>query len=158
MTIAVLLAIGVALILLVYVSFHRPHDNRIWLPDDLKQAKLVMIVGRPDQVYRQSDGQHVPLEYKNRTLQRPYDTDIAQLSLQAWLLRKNGMATAAHGYVTIDSPRSGARTNHQVALLNDEQCEALIQRYLDVISNKTIPKKAFGPKCRSCGHVRICHS
>ncbi len=140
-----------------------------WLPLELKDARLVYVehnffvdapfpvVGRPDQVYRLPDGRHVPLENKNRNSYRVYDGDIAQLSLQAWLLRELGKPTADFGYVVINHRRTGKRQAVRVSLWSDAACEKLIERYLTLIDKHAKPHKSLGPKCKSCGHRGVCH-
>jgi CRISPR-associated exonuclease Cas4 len=66
-------------------------------------------LGRPDQVYRMHDGFHVPVELKNRDQDRVYETDIAEISLRAWLLIRNGKKTTAYGYMAINSRDNGKR-------------------------------------------------
>lgn len=139
-----------------------------WLPSELKAGKVVMVeknlfarspfpvVGRPDQVYRLPDGLHVPLENKNRDRHRVYETDVAQLSLQAWLLRRNGLPTAPFGYVAVNSRRTRARKAIRVDLRDDTYCERLIARYLDLTERRAPPRKDRGPKCETCGHRPLC--
>jgi CRISPR/Cas system-associated exonuclease Cas4 (RecB family) len=114
------------------------------------------VVGRPDQVYRLSDGRHVPLENKNRNSYRVYDGDVAQLSLQAWLLRELGKPTADFGLLAINHRQSGKRQAVRVPLWNDAACEQLIARYLALKEGKVLPRKSSGPKCTSCGHRTLC--
>lgn len=160
------LAIGVAVwTLLVWRGF-----TQVWLPEELKGASLALVekniitdapfpvVGRPDQVYRLANGDHVPLENKNRDDHRVYDTDIAQLSLQAWLLRQTGKPTASFGYVVINSRRTRQRKSIRVDLYADAVCVRIIQRYLDVTEGRTVAKKNRGGKCKSCGHRPECHA
>lgn len=116
------------------------------------------MVGRPDQVYRLANGDHVPLENKNRDDHRVYDTDIAQLSLQAWLLRQTGKPTASFGYVVINSRRTRQRKSIRVDLYADAVCVRIIQRYLDVTEGRAVAKKNRGGKCKSCGHRPECHA
>ena len=97
---------GLALALAVWTFMVWRGFAQNWLPSELAAGKVAQVernlfvdtpfpvVGRPDQVYRLPDGLHVPLENKNRDAHRVYETDIAQLSLQAWLLRLNGLETA----------------------------------------------------------------
>lgn len=141
-----------------------------WLPPELAAGKVAQVeknlfaelpfpvVGRPDQVYRLPDGLHVPLENKNRDGHQVYETDIAQLSLQAWLLRQNGLHTAPFGYVVINSRKTGKRQAVRVELRNDVYCEQLITRYLDIIERRTAPRKSRGRKCNTCGHRSECHA
>lgn len=143
--------------------------TQTWMPEELKGAKLVLVeknlwtdatfpvVGRPDRVYRLATGDHVPLENKNRDGHAVYETDIAQLSLQAWLLRQTGKATAAFGYVVINSRRTGQRKSIRVDLYGDTACEQIIQRYFDITEGRTVPRKSRGGKCKSCGHRQHCH-
>ena len=139
-----------------------------WLPDELKAGTLILVernllvsapfpvIGRPDQVYRLKDKLYVPLENKNRNEHRVYETDIAQLSLQAWLLRRNGMPTAAFGYVAINSRRTGVRKALRVVLRDDAFCDTLIRRYLAITTSNAVPRKSRGAKCNSCGHRGYC--
>lgn len=150
----------------IFLSWHRV--SRDWRPAELKAGRVVMIekdlrmnrpypvTGRPDQVYQLANGLHVPVEGKNRDTYHVYDTDIAQLSLQAWLLRHNGMPTAKHGFVAINHRQTGKRRAIKVRLMDDECCSNLVERYLDVIECRVLPEKKFGPKCKACGHQMIC--
>lgn len=139
-----------------------------WLPDELKEGRLVNVeedliadepygvVGRPDQVYRLAAGLHVPVELKNRDRHAVYETDIAEISLRGWLLRKNGKPTAGHGYMAINSRENGRRVAMKVALRDDTFCEALIERYIALVQGGAAPRKSRGAKCRSCGHAARC--
>lgn len=160
------LAIGVCVFsVLIWRGF-----SQDWLPEELKGASLVLVevnlitdvpfrvVGRPDQVYRLANGDHVPVENKNRDDARVYDTDIAQLSLQAWLLRLTGRPTTSFGYVAINSQRIGKRKSIRVNLYPDAVCERIIRRYLDVTEGRVVAKKSIGGKCKFCGHRPICHA
>ena len=141
-----------------------------WLPPELETASVVMVekqmaceapypvVGRFDQVYKTGDGLHVPVEGKNRDTHRVFQTDVAQLSLQAWLLRRNGYMTAPYGFVAVNSRVSGGRKAIKVDLLGELECEKMVTRFLAVRYGKTRPIKSLGPKCRSCGHKARCQS
>ena len=159
------LAIAVAVwMLIVWRGF-----TQDWLPDELKTARVALVeknlridgpfpvVGRPDRVYRLATGEHIPVENKNRDLDRVFETDLAQLSLQAWLLRHKGFKTAGHGYVAINNRRTRQRTAHRVELLDDSACVRIINRYLDVTEGRAQPRKSRGKKCNSCGHRIACH-
>lgn len=159
-------------VLLIWVAFWLVavwnRQTTDWRPRELKQGELMMIeqdlrtrypypvIGRPDQVYRLTNGLHVPVESKNRNHFTIHETDVAQLSLQAWLLRRNGLPTTSRGYLVINNRRTGKRRVLAVSLLNDAACERLIRRYLDVISKRIIPVKNYGRQCQSCGHSGIC--
>lgn len=139
-----------------------------WRPEELKRGRVVMVekdlyldgafplAGRPDQVYRLPNGLHVPVENKNRDFHRVYETDVAELSLQAWMLRRLGMPTAAHGYVAANNRKTGERKALKVQLGDDQYCERLIRRYLDLIEGRVEARRSRGKKCDSCGHRRRC--
>lgn len=139
-----------------------------WLPPELAAGQVAQVernlfinapfpvVGRPDQVYRLPDGLHVPLENKNRDAPRVYETDIAQLSLQAWLLRLNGLETAPFGFVAINSRKTRERRAVRVELRDDAYCEQLVARYIDITERRTKARKSRGRKCNTCGHRLVC--
>ncbi|MBE2295880.1 MAG: hypothetical protein IAF00_13065 [Phycisphaerales bacterium] len=102
------LGIALAVIVLVAVALigarlRRPSRREAWLrqenmPEDLRSAKLVAsersyrcekpvaLSGRPDQVYRLSDGMLVVVDTKRRQRSQVYAADIAQLSIYRVLL------------------------------------------------------------------------
>lgn len=141
-----------------------------WLPPELALGKVTQvernlfintpfaIVGRPDQVYQLPGGLHVPLEYKNRNVRRVYETDIAQLSLQAWLLRLNGFETAPFGFVAIRNRKTNERRALRVELRDDAYCEQLVARYIDITKGRAKASKNRGNKCNTCGHRSECFS
>lgn len=166
LSIYVLLGVAIALVAWIFLVWRGVTQD--WLPPDLAAGRVVLVeknlytnspyclAGRPDQVYRLQDGSHVPVELKNHTAARVYDTDVAQLSLQAWMLRRNGMKTAPHGYVALQTPQARARRAIRVQLHDDAFCESLIARYLAIIEGRRAPQKSRGPKCKTCGHFSIC--
>lgn len=150
----------------LYLNWREPSDD--WRPIELKAGKVVMIekdlridhpypvIGRPDQVYRIENGLHLPVEYKNRNNYQIHDTDTAQLSLQAWLLRHNGMPTTDYGFMLIKNRKTGERRAIYVSLEDDVYCAKLVKRYLNVIERRELPEKNFSPKCWTCGHRMTC--
>lgn len=140
-----------------------------WLPEELKTGRLVAVeedlttdepypvIGRPDQVYALSNGLHVPIELKNRDGHAVYESDIAEISLRAWLLRRNGKTTAAYGYVILNNFESGKRVAVRVDLRTDDFCERLIARYIAISERGASPRRSRGNKCMSCGHRARCN-
>ena len=162
-------AIGmVVLLVLGYLFMIWRGISQNWRTPELKAGRVVKveedlrtdfpfrIVGRPDQVYQIAGGLHITVDNKNRDVFRVYETDVAELSLQAWLLRRNGLATTGHGYLVVNNRLTGERRALRTVLWNDEKCERLIQRYLDLVDGRVSAKKSTGPKCRSCGHRATC--
>lgn len=168
MNIAVLALILAGAIVLIWGWMVWPGLSQDWLPDELKAGKLVRVeedlvtdepypvIGRPDQVYRLADGMHTPVELKTRAKHVVYSTDVAEISLRAWLLRRNNISTAGHGYVVINSTESGIRKAIRVELGDDAFCERLIARYIGLIAGDAAPRKSRGAKCNTCGHYSRC--
>ena len=159
-----LIVAGVLVASLVVVLSRTWGVREDWLPPELASARLVLVekdrylerpfrlAGRPDRVYLQRSGGLTPLEFKNRERFVTYPTDVAELSLQAWLLRRQGKQTSAHGYVTVRQRSTGAHRCLRVALMTDAQCEALIRRYRDVITGRVEPQACPPRRCGSCRH------
>lgn len=139
-----------------------------WRPTELRRAKLAhierdlsvqgthLVVGRPDQVWRLKNGRHVPVELKTRARQIVWESDIAELSLQAWLLRQCGFATTSHGWVVIEDIGSHSKSAHRVSLWSDQRCQAAIDRHVAIRTAAAAPKKVRGPKCRKCAYQARC--
>lgn len=170
MTILSMVLSGMACVAVVWILLIWRGYTHAWLPDELKGASVFKVerniitdrpypvVGRPDQVFRLDNGDLVPVENKNRDDYRVYDTDIAQLSLQAWLLRKTGESTSSFGFVAINSRRTGRRRSIRVDLYPDSVCLRIIERYLDLEAGQVKPRKSKGGKCKSCGHRPKCYA
>lgn len=168
MTLINLIEIGLTLVVAGWLMLIWRGISQNWLPKELKGATIAMvekklitvspypIVGRPDRVYRLSNGEYVPVENKNRDYHRVYETDIAQLSLQAWLLRQNNLPTSSFGYVVINSRKTRQRKSIRVDLYNNSVCARIIQRYIDLKEGRTYPHKSRGGKCKTCGHNQKC--
>jgi CRISPR-associated exonuclease Cas4 len=167
--ILVAIAVVVTAALLQLWAARRRH-MRVWMPIDLKRSRLVEIetdlviekpvpiIGRPDRVYRDQLGEHTPVEFKNRNTFRTYDTDVAEISLRAWLLRVNGRPTTPHGYMVIDNRTTRERKAVRIALKSDRWCEALVEHHQMLLANSIQPNRVHGPKCSSCGHNSQCNA
>jgi hypothetical protein len=105
---------------MVLLAVWRRQQRDRWLPPELRGATCVFVeteltttfegkefVGRLDRVYEMSDASFIPLEFKTRKNFKVYDTDIAELSLQAWLLRKTGRAARYEGFVVVQHNTTG---------------------------------------------------
>lgn len=142
--------------------------RKSWLPEELRRAEAVWVekrltveapfwvVGRLDRVYRLAGGTHTPLEFKNRNTTRLFESDRAQLSLQAWLLRKSGKPTTEHGWLVVQERKSKQKRALKVDLGDDAYCERLIRRYLAVRDGQLQPVKADDARCNACAHKAIC--
>jgi CRISPR-associated exonuclease Cas4 len=152
----------------LWAAWTYQHKDR-WFPAALRKAELVIVeaeyetvfegrqfIGRLDRAYQFADGSLTPMEYKTRGYFRVFETDIAELSLQAWLLRAQGMPTVEYGFVVIQHNKSRKRRSFKVRLWDSARCEAQIRRYLALRSQTATPSKNKDGKCRSCGHSAAC--
>lgn len=157
LTLLVLMAVGAGVYF--YLLLKR---ERSFLPEHLRSAKLVMsekdiacsfLHGRLDRAYRYQ-GQLVLLEFKTRSNPVVYPSDIAELSLQAWILKQNGHKVSSVGYVVIVQPKK--QSVRRVDLLSEVQCLNLYNRYFALKNNPSLAKKANNAKCKTCGFQAIC--
>ena len=172
-------ALGLLLCVVAFVAWQRRQSRKIqarenlWLTNELKQAKLTMveqkwqveypynIVGRFDRVYEfdiQGKKVLMPVDFKTRARDRVFDSDIAEVSLQAWMLRQSGFITSAHGYIVIKNTATGATTPHRFALKSDVECQHLIEHYFNLTSKRILAKQAPTFKCKGCSHHSRCHT
>lgn len=159
-----------AIALLSLVVMLARDDARTWLPSELNAARLIAVEvdisidrpyrmsSRPDRIYRTRNGVLVLAELKNRDGFAIHQTDIAEISLRAWMLRCRGKQTAWHGYVVIRDRRTGVRRAKRVELLGDDECIALVERYRAITESGARPRKASGRKCQGCAHLARCHN
>lgn len=155
---------GAILVVVIWVALRRFPRRESWLPKELARARLRLVerdifidkpyamAGRPDRVYELQNGLLMPLEFKNRNRFVTYETDIAELSLQAWMLRRCGHATSSDGYVTIRQRGTGEHRCLRVRLLDDSECLALIQRYRAIMSGQVEPRTCPPRRCGTCEH------
>lgn len=165
-----------ALVLLVIVGatvgilkfFESRDRERSWQPEELRDAKCVMIertlytqnysmVGRVDRVFQLTNGLLTPVEFKTREHFNVYAEDVAELSLQAWMLRQLGKKTHDRAYVLIQHRKTKERKCIEVQLYNESKCEEIILRYFMLKAGDVEPIKNKGGKCRTCGHRAMCH-
>ncbi|MBS2132326.1 hypothetical protein KEX41_29535 (plasmid) [Burkholderia thailandensis] len=111
--------------------------------------------GRLDRAYA-FGGLHFPVEYKTHTRDVAYATDIAELSLQAELLRQNGYATAPYAFV-VNQARGARRPQWiRVDLWDRKAIEQLFVRHRELSRPDAISIPSRGAKCRSCGQASNC--
>lgn len=161
-------AMAAAFVLVLRTLLRRRALHRKWLPQELRRAKLFNvertiyidkpypIAARPDRVYRLPSGRLSPVEFKTRAHHTVWETDRAQLSLLAWMLRHQGHSTSPSGWVVTESLDGKTRKTHRVELWDDHQCHQIAMRHRDLIRRRARPQASPGPKCRSCGHKDVC--
>jgi CRISPR/Cas system-associated exonuclease Cas4 (RecB family) len=148
-------------------------SNPAWRIEALRDAKLISaekdfegtyhgtfkrkIKGRPDQVYRLQNGMCVVVELKTRNHFEVYNTDRAQLSLYAYVLRLNGRSTADYGYVVIQHRKTGHKKTLKVELHDDAWAVQTLERYVE-LQRGSEPTFNITPKCNHCSHQVRCHA
>lgn len=163
-----LLFVMIVALLGAFLAYWQWQRSSSWLPAELRRGKMVgvekslhaeapfPVTGRLDRVYQLANGLHTPMEFKNRDTTRLHDSDLAQLSLQSWLLRRNGHKTASFGYLVVRERKTGRKKALKVNLRDDAYCDQLIRRYLEVQSGMEKPRKVRDGRCKSCGHYGVC--
>ena len=172
-----LLLIAVAALLFVAGRVKRiwlAASEKKWLPKRLQSAELVYIeqvfrtqqplrlVARVDRAYRQPNGVIILLELKTRGVNRPYFSDVIELSAQRVAIQgQTGERVDEYGYVLIQQTRSRAKICHGVRLLSSERVIALARRRDAIIAGKALPHCtrsdslcevcAFRPECKGPG-------
>jgi CRISPR-associated exonuclease Cas4 len=181
MVIGGMVVVVVAITLLLFLAPSRPtgqgsyaDSERRYMPEEIARGRLVLseqllrtrapakIVAKPDQVYLTPAGLLVPVETKTRALDRVYEGDQVELSVQAFALRHGRVAqlgryqVASYGYVRIK--RQGHPPSyHRVQLHSDEQVVAMRQRRLDLEQGRVQPAGPASPRiCPKCAKRATC--
>ena len=116
-------------------------------------SKPVRLVAELDRAYRMPSGVIVLVEFKTRWINRPFLSDVIQLSAQRLAMEgQTRQAVAPYGYVVVKTPNRAARhTAHRVDLMPEEHVIALVRRREDILANRVKPLYAESAKvCRTC--------
>ncbi|WP_341644625.1 hypothetical protein [Thauera sp. SDU_THAU2] len=157
-------AVILAFVLLAWAYCLRWQPENAWMPRELRRATLayaeqlfkapgwVMLTAKVGRAYRDRREVIILVELKTRRLDRPYLSDVIELSAQrAAIMRQTGEQVARHGYVVMQS-RPGHRTSHRVALLTDDEVDELTVRWEAIVDGHAQPRWSGAPRlCRRCG-------
>lgn len=119
----------------------------------------VLLVARVDRAYRAADGMIVLVELKSRWKDRPYLTDVIQLSVQKMAIEgQTGLRVAEHAFVTVQRPTTNARQrSHKVLLMPPSEIVALHRRREGVIAGSISPRYAQSVgACEGCAFRARC--
>lgn len=122
-------------------------------------CKPIALVARIDRAYRDGDGAIALVELKTRWKNRPYTTDVIQLSAQKMAIEgQTGLRVAEHAFVTVERPMTSAKhRSHKVKLMAPSEIVALYRRREGVIAGKISPKYAHSPSaCKGCAFRSRC--
>lgn len=116
------------------------------------------MVARLDRVYRLREGVLVLMELKTRRANRPYFSDVIELSAQRFALeRHTGERVGRHAYVLVQQAGDRHRTPHRVRLLSDAAILALVARREALLAGQIVPRYAYWPAlCRNCPFRQQC--
>lgn len=141
------------------------------LPRELREARLVYaeqlfaatggrlsISARVDRAYRLRSGAIVLLELKTRAIDRPYLSDVIELSAQrAAVMLQTGEPVADHAYVAVRRPGSAAPRIHRVRLMPTAEVKALAVRRATILFGRLAPTYAGSTEiCRQCAFASGC--
>lgn len=168
--------LGIALLL---SKRRRTGSALVNLPIELREARLLYAeqlftaTGRPsisarvDRAYRVASGAVVLLELKTRAIDRPYLSDVIELSAQrAAVVLQTGATVEDHAYVAVRRPGSASSNLYRVQLMPIDEVVALAVRRESIISGRRAPSYAgsagicslcaFAPSCEKLiGHGRL---
>ena len=148
----------------------RIRSDTSWLPRDLRHAELAYVekmfraiqpfslVAKVDRGYRTAAGVIVLVELKTRHVNRPYFSDIIELSAQRIAVQsQTGESVALYGYVLIQRRHGGRKVAHRVSLLHVEEVMALAQRREAILSGHATPEcTAYKELCKQCAFQQQC--
>ena len=140
------------------------------LPRELRDARLLYaeqlftatgrlsISARVDRAYRLPSGVIVLLELKTRETDRPYLSDVIELSAQrAAIALQTGEMVSDHAYVAIQRRGSKAPRIHRVKLMPMAEMKALAGRHETIILGRREPGYAGSAEiCRRCPFASGC--
>lgn len=117
----------------------------------------VALTAKVDRAYRVEGKALILIELKTRRANRPYHSDVIELSAQrVAITRQTGEEVALHGYVAVRS-EDGRRTFHRVDLLNAAEVDALIDRREAILKGLIRPQSACAPNlCCQCEFEKKC--
>lgn len=159
------------LLITAWVVMNR-HGRQEWerrerRPATLRQGRLLMsereirsrhpvpLVGRPDQVYRLSDGALCVVDTKRRNTARVYAADVLQLSVYGVILRGLRHRVSDVGFVRVVTP---LRIEYvPVTLYTTEAVVDVWHRWTVLRGGASMPNgPVHSSLCMSCGHARRC--
>ncbi len=140
------------------------------LPRELRDARLLYaeqlftttgqlpISARVDRAYRLPSGAVVLIELKTRAIDRPYLSDVIELSAQrAAVVLKTGETVADHAYVAVRRPGNSAPRFHRVRLMPVAEVKALAMRRETILVGSLTPTYAASAEvCRRCPFASGC--
>lgn len=140
------------------------------LPKELRKARLLYaeqlfavtgqlsISARVDRAYLLPSGLVVLLEFKTRAIDRPYLSDVIELSVQrAAVMLQTGESVADRAYVAVRLPGGGVPNVHLVRLMDIDEVAALALRRRAIVAGQLAPSYAGSARiCSQCVFAHRC--
>jgi CRISPR-associated exonuclease Cas4 len=136
-------------------------SDLVYMEQAFRVPQPVGLVVKLDRAYRLPSGRLVLVELKTRWVNRPFLSDVIQLSAQRMAVqRETHQAVESYGYVVVEAPGKRRRQQaHRVELLSEPEVTALINRRKEILVGSVAPRFAASAKtCRSCGFRSQCDS
>ncbi len=162
----------VALLILIRWSRHvrLVSSERAWRSRELRDAEIVYaeqvfkangpvtLVAKVDRGYCDVRGVITLVELKTRHADRPYLSDVIELSAQRLAVRtQTGARVAEYGYVLTQRPGSKLRFPHRVNLLSTEEVIAVARRREAILGGKAVAQYACSQGlCSRCVFKHEC--
>lgn len=175
MPLSVLVSLALAIIALLFVArwayrYRLMGLEKAWLPEDLQGAALIYmerifrmsspvpIVAKLDRGYRKADGVIILAELKTRSLNRPYPSDVIELSAQRLAVQaQTGQQVANYGYVVIQQAGSKRKMAHRVTLMSIDDVTAVAKRRDKILAKEVVPQYAGSQRiCDRCAFKLKC--
>ncbi len=144
--------------------------EKAWLTTELQDAELVYseqvfrtrspvsIVAKLDRGYQNVEGVIILVELKTRSVNRPYFSDVIELSAQRLAVQaQTRKCVADHAYVLIQQNGIRRKTAHRVALLSRAEVVALATRREAILMGEVVPQYACSEGlCDRCAFKQAC--
>jgi CRISPR-associated exonuclease Cas4 len=131
----------------------------VYMEQAFRVPQPVGLVVKLDRAYRLPSGRLVLVELKTRWVNRPFLSDVIQLSAQRMAVQSQTRQTVeTYGYVAVEVPGNERRRQaHRVELMSEREVTALINRRKDILEGSVAPRYAASAKtCRSCAFRSQC--
>lgn len=152
-----------------WLLLRRRRGSKAGVPMELQCATLayaeklfrdpgpIALTVKVDRAYRVEGKVLILVELKTRRSNRPYHSDVIELSAQrVAIMRQTGEEVALHGYVVVRT-EDGSRTFHRVDLLSAAEVDALIDRRGAILKGLIRPQRACAPNlCGQCEFEKKC--
>lgn len=130
----------------------------IYVEEQFRISEPVDLVAKIDRAYRMPSGLIVLVELKTRWKNRPFLSDLIQLSAQRTaMIGQTRQAVASYAYVIVKAPTKRASpTAHRIELMTDLEVAALVKRREDILAERVLPSWPKSRKpCLGCAfHVQ----